>query len=205
MNTNEMQRIIASLRKYYRKRKRFIWSILICLFLIDLFWGLLEDHLISSGASENKFIFMRLESIYGNFYEEEEKLPNCFISTWNDVFTDKSNYLPYLWRDWDYIIPAPASINYIRKLLYKRRAAFLLFDMNKAPDDIKNAPNTIIIASPYPFKGGRMVYTVGTLKNLPGKHKHWMTEEDYQKQLKRQNWSPKLEVPPDNFDMPANY
>ncbi len=185
---------IILLQKYCRIRKRFIWRVLIFLFIFDLFLGLLDAYARHFSSSKNKFTMLKLEQTYKMYYIKT----NRFIAKWNDVYDDKTKSLPYQWNDRDYEILAPASINYIRKLLYKKKAAYLLFNMNEADESIKNDPNTIIIASPYPYKGRRRVYTVNALKGLSGERKYWVAEEDFQKQLQRQKWFPKVEIPPED-------
>jgi hypothetical protein len=200
------QKIITSMQKYCRKRKRYIWGVLVCLLLYDLYSGWSLYCIATSGSKDNYFVFKRLCDYYCSInlsYEQcdmkKKKYVLRYIPNWQSFFTRQASYFSYLWHDRDYIIPAPASINFIRKLLFKREAAYLLFNMNDAPVIIQQSPNTIIIAEPYAQKGERLVFTVENLKSGVGS---LMNEKDFQKQLRLQDWKPKINKPPESIVIP---
>ncbi len=200
-----MSKIIRIIQNCYQKRKSWLCSLVILMLLIDLVLGITESYTVRKGSTGNKLVFLYLHTMYEDYFLQhidKGKFTRKYIAKWDNVFKGKKRIIPYLWEDRDYIIPAPASINYIRKLFYKRQAAYLLFDMNNASEKIQNDPNTIIISTPYSCNGGRKVYTVGSFKNLSGDVKYWMPEDEYQKQLKKQHWNPVPKSPPPGFKVP---
>ncbi len=187
------------------KRKWIVSGTLICLLLLDFTIGLIQYNQ-KKAVRDNCLVFDTLCNLYFSVYQsfeqcalKDRKYFLKYIPNWKCFFTGNDSSFPYMWHDKEYLIAAPASVNYLRKVLYRRKAAYLLFDMNNAPESIQHDPKTIIIAEPFPTGGCRRVFTVN---NLDNGGTSLMSEIDFQKQIKFQGWTPKILTPPANVYVP---
>ncbi len=138
--------------------------------------------------------YVRAVNAYDQLTDNEKKYYLRYIPDWEHFNTVEARTQSQYWTDNDYLAPAPASINYIRKLLYQRKGKLLLFNMNNTSTEIQNDPKTIIIVEPYPLRGERMALTVYGMKHQ-GKYTR-LSEDQVQKQFKRQKWFPEVSVIP---------
>lgn len=190
--------------RFYSKHKKIIWLLLSGFVIYDFYAGWGQYCSAKSGSMDNYLVFNRLCNYYfrknQTSNENGSKNPEKkYIRNWKTFFPGKSSYFPYLWHDKAYVILAPASINAIRKILYQRKASYLLFDLSAADKNIQEDASTIIIAEPYPQNGRRMVFTVKDLNSGIGSS---LSEKDFQKQLKKQKWIPHVESPAANMTVP---
>jgi hypothetical protein len=186
-------------KKLSRRKKIVIYSFIFVIVLFDFFLGLLLYMGQGTSSVDNLIIFNNLCGYYRSIVmshdlldENDKKYFLRYIPNWDSFFTGEAKKFPYCWFDYDYITFAPYSINYIRKLMYKRQGAYLIFDLNTASKKVQNDPKTIIITEPYPQYGERRVLTV---EGLNGNGPQRLSESEVQKQFKLQNWHPVVSFP----------
>jgi hypothetical protein len=183
------------MKKYYKKTKKIIVLLMMIFFVMsDLILGLIFYVNPGLSSTDNHIVFRKLINIYifavnkyDNQNSNEKNKYYRYIPNWDSIFKRDARKFPACWYDYNYIMPAPSSVNFIRKILYKRKGEYLIFDLNKASDKIRNDPYTIIIAEPFPQRGKRRVFRVKDIKT--GRYDK-ISENLIQNQFKKQNWSP---------------
>ncbi len=193
------------MKKLRKRTKAVIVLVLLVLFVIfDLIPGFMIYLKPGLSSTDNHIIFRKLINIYitslkeyDNLDTNEKKKYYRYIPDWDSIFKGKSRKFPGCWYDYDYIMRAPYSVNLFRRMLFRRKGEYLIFDLNKASEQIRNNPDTIIITEPFPQRGKRRVFRI---KDIDSGNYDIIPEKLVQSQFKKQNWRPVIQM---NYTIPG--